>query len=84
MLVDDVLVLLNDLLRWDHECGRGIVELIERGAGVDIPILSALWKAMTGNDLTFLDLICCLRDRHPHHPDLSNRRGHAIPATRFR
>jgi len=56
-LIDDVLVLLNDLIDGFIDAAEGIVDLIGAAAGVDIPILSALWKALTGNDLTFLDLI---------------------------
>ena len=40
----------------------GAVETVVAGlqdlGNLDIPILSALWQKLTGNDLTFLDVIC--------------------------
>ena len=56
-LVDDVLVVLNALLDGVIDAAAGIVDLLGAAGGVEIPILSAIWKALTGNNLTFLDLI---------------------------
>ena len=35
-----------------------VVDGLQNLGNLDIPILSALWQKLTGNDLTFLDVIC--------------------------
>ncbi len=56
-LVDSVLTLLGSLLDGVINNASAIASLLGAEGNVQIPVISAIWHALTGNTLTFLDLI---------------------------
>ena len=56
-LVDKVLTLLGSLVDGVIDNASAIAGLLGAEGNVQIPVISAIWHALTGNTLTFLDLI---------------------------
>lgn len=56
-LVEDVIALMQTLVDTVIQSADSVTSLFNAAAEVQIPVLSALWNALTGSTLTFLDVI---------------------------